>query len=72
MGERGRREGGEEPEEEPEATGWGRRRVERRQCRSGAEDNTHGGAPECYHGEDAITGGARKCHSMAEYMEEQP
>ena len=45
--------------------------MERRQYRSKAKDNTHGGAPECYHGEDVITGGARKYYSMAEYMEEQ-
>ena len=72
MGERGRREGGEKPEKYPETTRWGRRRVERRQCRSKAEDNTYRGAPECYYGENAITRGARKYHSIAEYIEEQP
>ena len=71
MGEKGRREGGEKPEKYPKTTKWGKRRVERRQYRSRAEDNTHRGTPECYHGEDAITGGARKYHNMAEYMEEQ-
>ena len=70
MGERKRREGGEKPEEYPEAIRWGRRRVKRRQCRSRAEDNIYGGVLKYYHGKDAITKGTRKCHSMAEYIEE--
>ena len=70
MGERGRKEGGKEPEEEPETTGWGRRKVERRQCRSEAEDNTYRGIPKCYHEEDVITREARKYHNMAECIKE--
>ena len=71
MGERGRREKGEESEEYSEAIRWGKRRVKRRQCRNKAEDNIYKGTPKCYHGEDAITKEARKYHSIAEYMKEQ-
>ena len=42
VGERGRREGGEEPEEEPEATGWGRRSGAEAMPQWSGENNTMG------------------------------